>query len=109
MLKQQCAEASAKSIEEAIIEMPENQQEAVRACFAAAKKHNVKGNRYTINWIYECLLIRIKSKKVYEHLRSKNIMTLPCVDTLKKYIQKMSSQYGFQQATFNILKINLHQ
>ncbi|XP_029347789.1 uncharacterized protein LOC107885227 isoform X1 [Acyrthosiphon pisum] len=71
LLKQQCAEASAKSIEEAIIEMPENQQEAVRTCFAAAKKHNVKGNRYTINWIYECLLIRIKSKKVYEHLRSK--------------------------------------
>ncbi|XP_029348290.1 uncharacterized protein LOC103308705 isoform X2 [Acyrthosiphon pisum] len=104
LLKQQCAEASAKSIEEAIIEMPENQQEAVRACFAAAKKHNVKGNRYTINWIYECLLIRIKSKKVYEHLRSKNILTLPCVDTLQKYIQKMSSQYGFQQATFDILK-----
>jgi len=84
--------------------MPENQQEAVRACFAAAKKQNVKGNRYTINWIYECLLIRIKSKKIYEHLRSKNILTLPCVDTLQKYIQKMSSQYGFQQATFNVLK-----
>lgn len=97
MLKQQCAEAFAKSIEEAIIEMPENQQEAVRACFAAAKKHNVIGNRYTINWIYECLLIHIKSKKVYEHLRSKNLLTLPCVDTLQKYYKKCLASLAFNK------------
>jgi len=96
LLKQQCSEATEKPIKQAINEMPENQQEAVHACFAAAKTQNVKGNRYSINWIYECLLICIKSKKVYEHLRSKNILALPCVDTLQKYLQKMSFN-SFQQ------------
>lgn len=76
MLKQQCAAVSATAIEKAIVELPENQQEAVRACFAAAKKKKIKGSRYTLNWIYECLLIRIKSKKVYYH--SKHIGSTLC-------------------------------
>lgn len=103
LLKQKCATVSAVVIENEIIMLPESQQEAVRACFAAAKLKDPKGNRYSINWIYECLLLKIRSRKVYEHLRTKKILVLPCIDTLGKYIATMSSQYGFQRAIFDLL------
>jgi len=41
--------------------------------------------------------------KVYEHLRTRKILALPCIDTLGKYIAKMSGQYSFQQAIFDLL------
>lgn len=71
LLKQKYANASSAIIENEIVRLPESQQEAVRACFAAAKLKDPKGNRYSINWIYECLLVKIKSRKVYEHLRTR--------------------------------------
>lgn len=103
LLKQKCATASATVIENEIVKRVESQQEAVRACFAAAKLKDPKGNRYSINWIYECLLVKIKSRKVYEHLRTRKILALPCIDTLGKYIANLSGQYGFQQAIFDLL------
>src|SRR5215831_15221346 len=58
----------------------------VRACFSSAKI-NKKGRRYTKQWVYECLLMRIKSRKLYEYLRSHEILVLPHIDTLNKYVK----------------------
>ncbi|XP_039306730.1 uncharacterized protein LOC113005133 [Solenopsis invicta] len=60
--------------------------------------------RYTTQWVYECLLLRIKSKKTYEHLRSHNILALPCRDTLSRYIEAIKGCYGFEEKTFKLLK-----
>lgn len=103
LLRQECSKASDVAIEKAIVKLPETQKEAVRSCFAASKVKSPKGNRYNLNWIYECILIKIKSSKLYEHLRTKQILPLPCVDTLQKYLKNVSSQFGFQKATFELL------
>ncbi|CAI6373515.1 unnamed protein product [Macrosiphum euphorbiae] len=55
LLKQKCATASATVIENELLNFPESQQEAVRACFEAAILKDPKGNRYSINWIYDWL------------------------------------------------------
>lgn len=91
-------------MEEAISGLPNVQQEAVRTCFASAKVSNSKNRRYTLAWIYECLLIRIKGRAVYEHLRTQKLLPLPCIHTLNKYISKMNGCYGFQKSTFELLK-----
>ncbi|KAK0160305.1 hypothetical protein PV328_007733 [Microctonus aethiopoides] len=62
--REKCASASESVIEKEILSLPPIQQESVRACFAAAKLKNSKSRRYTIEWVYECLLIRIKSAAV---------------------------------------------
>lgn len=59
----------------AIQNLPRNQQEAVETCFDALKVSSYNGRRYTLNWIYEYMLIMIKSRKTYEHLRIYNILT----------------------------------
>lgn len=58
-----CSESEEDIIEEAICALPKEQQIAIKTCFSASKVKSDKGMRYTSNWIYECILLRIKSKK----------------------------------------------
>lgn len=53
--------------------------------------------------------MRIKNRKLYDHLRLHNILALPHVDTLHKYIEKTHSAYGFSEATFRCLKEKSNQ
>ncbi|CAD6216043.1 GSCOCG00011251001-RA-CDS [Cotesia congregata] len=85
--------------------LPPIQQLAIRVCFNAAKVSNPKQRRYTVQWVYECLLLRIKSASVYDRLREREILTLPCKDTLNRYIQKLNSAFGFPKAVFDTLRI----
>ncbi|XP_077277352.1 uncharacterized protein LOC143905672 [Temnothorax americanus] len=60
--------------------------------------------RYTNEWIFECLLLRIKSSKTCKHLRAHQILSLPCIDTLNEYIKAIKGVYGFEETTFEVLK-----
>lgn len=99
-----CAKISKEKLEDNILNLPLPQQEAIKACVAASKVASTKGMRYSTHWVYECLLIRIKSRKTYEHLRTHKILALPSLDTLNRYIRKMDSGYGFHRNTFDMLK-----
>ncbi|XP_074111324.1 uncharacterized protein LOC141535347 [Cotesia typhae] len=101
--KLKCAAVESKVIEKAVADLPEIQQKAVQACFDFAKLKNSKQRRYDIEWVYECLLMRIKSPAVYERLRERQILPLPCKDTLNSYIQKLDSAFGFPKAIFDTL------
>ncbi|XP_067204347.1 uncharacterized protein [Linepithema humile] len=103
-LKHKCTQCNEKIIEETISKLPQNQQLAVQACFAAAKLKDNRGMRYSNEWVYECILLRIKSAKTYNYLRSHNILTLPSNKTLNRYIKIVKGCYGFQSSTFEILK-----
>jgi hypothetical protein len=72
--------------------------------FSASQLKNPKGRRYALNWVYECLLLKIKIRRAYEHLRAHDILALPSVSTLSRYIRQIKSGYRFQQATFDCLK-----
>lgn len=94
-----------KILEDEISNLPEVQKESVRACFQAAKAKNKKQRRYTIEWVYECLTVRIKGPAVYEKLRTRQILPLPCKYTLNKYISKLDSAFGFPKAIFDTLRL----
>ncbi|KAK3932004.1 Transposable element P transposase [Frankliniella fusca] len=72
------------------------QQEAVKACFAGSKRKGPSGRRYTAEWIYECMLMRIKDKKLYYHIRDNEILVLPAVSTINGYLKHYGGAYGFQ-------------
>jgi hypothetical protein len=64
--------------------------------------------RYNTYWVYECLLIQIKSCKAYEHLRKHKILALSNIDTLNRYINKMDSGYGYGYGHKHIKKKKNH-
>lgn len=55
--KKKCAAVREDVLTKAISALPEEQQEALKACLAAAKVKSARGRRYTLNWVYECLLL----------------------------------------------------
>lgn len=63
--------------------------------------------RYEIEWLLECLLIRVKSPATYEHLRVNKILPLPSKDTLRKMISSMSPEFGFNDFALQCIKRNL--
>lgn len=85
-----------EKFQETISKLPQPQQENVLACLQAAKKFKGQGNRYTTHWIYQCLLLKIKSNSAYNHLRKHKIMALPSPSTLHRYLKKLKPTYGFQ-------------
>ncbi|CAD6236683.1 GSCOCG00008235001-RA-CDS [Cotesia congregata] len=85
--------------------LPKQQQITVRMCFENVNKKGPTGKRYEVEWIYECLLIRMKSTCTYNMIRARNIIPWPTIDTLSKYIGKISSSiFGFLPETFEVLR-----
>ena len=74
------------------------------ACLNASKKYRGEGNRYTTQWVYHCLLLKVRSNKAYQYLRQNQIMALPSYNTLYCYIKNLRPTYGFQQEIFAIMK-----
>ena len=103
-MKNKCAQMNEAKMEEKICELPPEQQEAVRACFEAAKVKSPRGKRYDIRWVYECILMRIKSKSLYQHILDRKILSVPTLQTLDSYLKKMNSSYGFDLNVFECLK-----
>ena len=75
--KKECAKANTDVLEKACENLSDSQKLAVQACFHASKVKDSRGMRYTNHWVHECLLLRIKSKKTYTHLRNHQILALP--------------------------------
>ena len=57
--------------------------------------------RYDLKWIYECILLRIKSKKASKHLYKKKLLPLP--SSIRRYLGKMESAFGFDIKLFNCM------
>ena len=102
-LQKKCAKADKTAVDAAIEKLSFSEQAAVRCCLAASQVKNMRGMRYTTQWVYECLLLRIKSRKTYEHIRKRRILVLPDVSTLNRYIKRIVGCYGFQSSLFKVL------
>lgn len=88
--------------------LPQQQQDIIHAFFDALKHPNgtssAKGRRYKRQYIYQCILMKIKSFKLYRFMRKRRILELSAPNTLHKYIRKLSASFGFQQKLFDVLK-----
>ncbi|KAK3910133.1 Transposable element P transposase [Frankliniella fusca] len=100
----ECRKKNEKVLAEAIQKLPPALQEAVKACFEASKKKSPCGRRYTLQWVYECMLIKIKSPSLYQHILDHNILPMPSITTIKAYLKKYRGAYGFQKSTFLLLE-----
>lgn len=77
----------------------------MRTILETSKVKSNKGLRYQSDWVYECILLRIKSPKGYEHIRRRQLLPLPSVTTLNRYMKFIKSQYGFQEIIFEGIKL----
>ncbi|XP_051158562.1 uncharacterized protein LOC127279948 [Leptopilina boulardi] len=92
------------SMMQKIKDLPEQQQKVVKTILKYGKLDNKHGMRYSREWILECILLRIKSRKAYIHLKNHQILPLPALTTLRRYMKNMKPQYGFDPQVFSMLK-----
>jgi len=48
--------------------------------------------------------MKIKGPALYKKIRRDNILPLPSLSTLQRYIQQLQPSYGFQESVFKMIK-----
>lgn len=91
-------------IEDHIEKLPPKQKEAIRTCLKAGKAKAPSGHRYSIDWVYECMLLRIKGPKLYRKMQRDKLLPLPHVRTLQRYMKKLSPTYGFNENVLEMMR-----
>lgn len=102
-MKADIQQLSTTEFEKRIRGLPCKQQLAVRTCFEAAKRRSTKGMQYADEWLIECILMRMRSPRLYEHIRRHNILTLPGRTCLQKRIMNFRTGFGFNPNIFSAL------
>ncbi|KAL3182489.1 hypothetical protein MRX96_007174 [Rhipicephalus microplus] len=69
-----------------------------------ANMKSAKAARYKKEWLYDCLLLKIKSTAVYTFLHENNFLPLPHPRTLYSYLKNLKAGFGFDENLFDILK-----
>ena len=93
------------TLQDFLFKLPEAQKTVVEAFVESTKVKGPQGMRYDLKWIYECILFRIKSQKAYKHFYQKKSLPLPSVITIRRYLEKMESAFGFDIKLFNCMKL----
>ena len=59
--------------------------------------------RFEAEWLLECMMLRIKSPRAYETLKSSGLIPLPHRSTLQRLISGMSCHFGFNVAALEAI------
>ncbi|KAH7954270.1 hypothetical protein HPB49_017123 [Dermacentor silvarum] len=79
---------------------PETDCMLLKECVKAAKAASKRGMRYHQDWLLLCLLLHIRTSSGYRFLRENNILPLPSVKTIRKYLAMVGMQCGFDADFF---------
>ncbi|KAG0415812.1 hypothetical protein HPB47_007009 [Ixodes persulcatus] len=90
-------------LEEKIATLPKKQQLSVLHCFRASQRKTTHGMAYDEEWMLECIMMRMKSPRLYEHIRKHEILILPSRTCIQKYMKAYKSGFGFNPKTFEAL------
>ncbi|KAK3932915.1 Peroxynitrite isomerase THAP4, partial [Frankliniella fusca] len=102
-LMKKIEETKQDNVDKLLASLPTVQGMAVKACINAARAKSPKGRRYTKEWMYGCILMRMKGPALYRKMQQQNILALPSPRTIQRYLKKMKPAYGFQRTTFDLL------
>lgn len=93
------------AVEKLIESIPEEKhKEVVRTIIMASKCTTKNNRRYSNEWMYECILLRIKSPSLYRKMLEDNLLPLPCFETIQRFMKKLKPQFGFHELTFKLMK-----
>ena len=72
------------------LNISDKQKMCVKEIMATAQKKNSKGRRYTEEWVMLCILMHIQSPSAYEFLRKNEVLPIPSIRTIRRYLSVMN-------------------
>jgi len=82
----------------------DSQSVMIKEIVSASKFSNPKNRRYSENLLLLCLLFHIRASGAYKFLRDQQLLPLPCITTIQKYISIVKTDCGFDEQFFELLK-----
>lgn len=76
----------------------------IKAIFTKAELKNSRSMRHDPEFLLECVLLRIKSKSTYDHLRSNNILPLSSPQTIRRLLSCMPCKFGLNSFALSSIK-----
>ncbi|KAG8184513.1 hypothetical protein JTE90_002359 [Oedothorax gibbosus] len=83
--------------------LPAKQRLAVAECIKLSKRKS-KGMIYGKQWVLEAIIMKIKSPRLYQHLRLNKILPLPSRNCLNKYLKEYKTGFGFNEKVLQCLR-----
>lgn len=102
-------ECNLKGLNKSIENLPATQQEIFKACFKKCSVKSPFGMRYSNDYIYQCISMKVKGPALYRKMCRDNTLPLPSQTTLQNYIHNLKPAYGFQENVFEILEEKVKQ
>lgn len=104
LIKKSMKTISERAVENKVNSLPFKQALAISHCMKASNRKSSRGMAYSREWLLESILMKMKSPRLYQHMRINKILTLPGKTCLKKSIKHFKSGFGFNEKVFSILK-----
>lgn len=89
------------------LNLPPAQLLLLEECISAAKCTSKTYRRYTDDWLLLCLLLNIRSPATYAFLRTNDVLPLPCITTIRKYISMVGLKCSFDENFFKAFKMKI--
>lgn len=98
-LQSVCDETLAEKLSQ--LRLPEAQLTLIKKRVSASRYANKKSRRYTEGWLLLCLLLHIRSPSAYAFLRENDVLPLPFVSTVRKYLLLVRANFGLDRHFFD--------
>ncbi|XP_050062894.1 uncharacterized protein LOC126552239 [Aphis gossypii] len=85
------------------------QKTIIEEIVSAAKISNPKGRRYSDEWIMLCMLLHIRTPSGYNFCKKNDILPLPSVSSLRRYLAMIDTACGFDKNFFTLFKKHLER
>ncbi|KAG0423916.1 hypothetical protein HPB47_000328 [Ixodes persulcatus] len=102
-MKVKNAQVRPSTLDEELKRLSSMQQQQVRACLEASKRKSTRGRKFTDELALECIIMRMKSPRLYEHLRKKKTLVLPGCTCLRTYTRAYRGGFGLNINMFRCL------
>lgn len=87
--------------------MHPTQKMLITECVKMCKYNKKTSRRYASDWLLICLLLHIKSTTTYRFLREQDILPLPSITTVKRYLSRVNLKCGLDNEFFEAFKIKM--
>lgn len=81
-----------------------SQKLLIAECIRQCKYTKKTSRRYTSDWLLLCLLLHIRNPASYNFLRTNEILPLPAVSTMRRYLSRVNLKCGLDESFFEAFK-----
>lgn len=92
---------------ESINNISQTQKMLIKECYRMSKYEKKTSRRYTSEWLLTCLLLHIRSPATYKFIRNNDIMPLPNVSTIRRYLSRVKVNCGLDDEFFQAFERKL--